>query len=341
MMEARASIVRRIRAFFDRQGYLEVETPLLAPDLIPESCLEVFKTDRIAASQNMPARALYLVPSPEIWMKKIIADTRRDIYQIAKSFRNGEPESRRHSAEFTMLEFYTMNSNYKDSFDITQALFDFLLDEPLLPRFQERAALRALRPPFAVLTMDEAFLRFAGFSLTRALAEGRLFEQARQLGLEPPPGSSDELLFNLIFIHCVEERLCGLGPAALFDYPAAVPCLARVKNAQAPSTARTVERWELYIDGLEIANCYTEETDPLAVRAYFEEEGARKSAEARVPHEIDAEYWRTFLPRAEADGGAARPFPRCSGVALGVDRLIMALCGRSNIETTLNFPPRA
>jgi lysyl-tRNA synthetase class 2 len=332
MMEARAAIIRRIRAFFDSRGYLEVETPLLAPDLIPETCLEVFKTELLSASQNAPPRARYLVPSPEIWMKKIIARTRRNIYQIAKSFRNDEPESPRHNAEFTMLEYYTMDAGYRESFDLTQALFDALLDEPLLTRFQERAALCALRPPFTVLTMDEAFCRFAGFSLERALSEGRLFERACALGLAPPPESSDEVLFNLIFIHKVEERLRGARPIALFDYPAAVPCLAR-----GGQTAGTVERWELYINGLEIANCYSEETDPAIVRFYFEEEGARKRACARVPHAIDGAYWRTFLPQAAAEDGAARPFPRFSGVALGVDRLIMALSGRSDIEAVLSF----
>ena len=336
MMEARAAVVRRIRAFFDRREYLEVETPLLAPALIPETCLEVFKTELLSSSERSAGRELYLVPSPEIWMKKIIARERRDIYQIGKSFRNGEPESPQHNAEFTMLEYYTMDAGYRESFALTEALFAELLDQPLLARFQERTALDALRPPFTVLTMDEAFRRFAGFSLVEALAARRLFDHARALGLSPPPESSDALLFNLIFIDRVEPRLRGEGPVALFDYPAAVPTLARVKNAEAAAAARTVERWELYINGLEIANCYSEETDPQAVRAYFEEEGAQKKDSARVPHKIDADYWRLFLAREDA-AGTLRPFPRCSGVALGVDRLVMALTGRADIEAVISF----
>jgi lysyl-tRNA synthetase class 2 len=112
------------------------------------------------------------------------------------------------------------------------------------------------------------------------------------------------------------------------DYPAFVPCLAK----KSPD-GKTAERWELYWRGVELANCYSEETDPREVRRYFEAEGEIKNRESLVPHAVDPDYWKIFLPQ---EGGAA--FPACSGVALGLDRLIMVLTGRSAIDGVLPFP---
>jgi lysyl-tRNA synthetase class 2 len=263
MLRERSRIIRRVRAFFDEKNYLELDTPLLAPDLIPESCLEVFQTSRMmpGSANNGGGRPYWLVPSPEIWMKRIIARHRVSVYQICKCFRNGESSGHLHSPEFTMLEYYTMDAD------------------------------------------------------------------ARRLGLDPPPGLAVPALYDLIFIHAVEPRLKGEKTVALTDYPAFTPCLAR----QRPG-GKTVERWELYGNGIELANCYSEETDPEKVRRFFESEAAAKERSALVRHRVDSAYWKHFLP----DRG--QPFPRCSGVALGLDRLIMALTGRSRIDGVLPFP---
>ena len=132
-------------------------------------------------------------------------------------------------------------------------------------------------------------------------------------------------LYDLIFIHAVEPRLKQERPVALLDYPAFVPCLAR-RSAD----GKTVERWELYWKGVELANCFTEETDAEQVRHFFESEAAAKEQQALVRHRTDHDYWKLFRDNP--------PFPPCSGVALGLDRLIMALCGRSSIDSVLPFP---
>ncbi|QQO10892.1 amino acid--tRNA ligase-related protein [Breznakiella homolactica] len=327
LLRYRAEIIRKTRAFFDQKNYLETDTPVLAPDLIPESCLEVFGTSYIPpeGSSARKPRPYWLVPSPEIWMKRLIADHRQSIYQIGKCFRNGESTGRLHSPEFTMLEYYTMDADYRDSLAITEELFSRLLPED---------APEDLRPPFLRISMEEAFSRWAGFSLYDAAAEGprAMEDEARKLGLDPPPGMGLEALYNLIFVHAVEPALPGDRPAALTDYPAFVPCLAR--RAQ---DGKTMERWELYVRGIELANCYSEETDPGTVREFFTAEGAEKNKSAMVPHGIDSDYWKTFLPR-KGPGGAELPYPRCSGVALGMDRLIMALAGRKTIDSVLPFP---
>jgi lysyl-tRNA synthetase class 2 len=328
LLRRRARVFREIRNFFDSRDYLEVDTPLLAPDLIPESCLEVFETKRIVpAGPELRSRPYWLIPSPEIWMKKLIAKDRRNIYQICKCFRNSESSGFLHSPEFTMLEYYTMDAGYLDSLSITEELFASL--EGIF-RGETAACGMAGEPriPFLRITVEDAFERWAGFNLFAAAEEGGLEKEARRLGLDPPPGLGAAALYDLIFIHAVEPSLPRDRPTALTDYPAFVPCLARKGR-----DGRTVERWELYVRGVELANCYSEETEAEKVRAYFEAEGKIKNGTSLVPHLIDGDYWKIFLP-----GPRNLRFPACSGVALGLDRLIMALSGRPTINGTLPFP---
>jgi lysyl-tRNA synthetase class 2 len=312
-LRERAEIIRKLRVFFDRRGYLETETPLLSADLIPESCLEVFQTRRVLPGRG-GRRPYWLTPSPEIWMKKLIARHGVNMYQICKCFRNGESSGGRHSPEFTMLEYYTMHADYMDSLRLTEELFSFL---------------REPAPVFERLTVEEAFARWAGFDLYRAAAqEGGLEREARRLGLEPMAGLGLPELYDLIFVHAVEPNLPPDHPVFLTDYPAFVPCLAK----KGPG-GNTSERWELYAAGLELANCYTEEIQGEEVRRFFEREEAAKERKALVRHRVDGDYWKIFLP---SPGGSS--FPPCSGVALGVDRLVMYLTGRSGIDGVLAFP---
>jgi lysyl-tRNA synthetase class 2 len=308
MLRQRAAIIRRIRSFFDR-NYLELDTPLLSPDLIPESCLEVFETGRIVPGGGR--RAMYLVPSPEIWMKKIIARHRINVYQICKCFRNGESSGRLHNPEFTMLEYYTMDADYMDSLALTEELFSFLVPDSRPVQFKR-------------ITVADAFGRWAGFDLFAAAEKtGGLEAEARRLGLDPMPGLDIPALYDLIFICAVEPALREEGLVALLDYPAFVPCLAKKQG-------KTVERWELYAGGIELANCFSEETDPDCVRLFFESEAAAKEKSALVRHAVDHNYWKIF------QGSDGRGFPRCSGVAMGVDRLIMYLCGKSTIDAVIS-----
>ena len=117
LFEQRAKIIRHIRSFFYEKNYLELDTPLLSPDLIPESCLEVFET--LASHPNGSKSPLWLIPSPEIWMKKFITRNPVNVFQICKCFRNGESSGFMHNREFTMLEYYTMNTGYMDSLALT------------------------------------------------------------------------------------------------------------------------------------------------------------------------------------------------------------------------------
>jgi len=308
--------VREIRAFFSARGHVEVETPCLCPFLIPEPAIEVFRTEfHPAAGGSVEA---YLAPSPELWMKRLLAAGSGSIFQLARSFRDGDFGGPLHNPEFRLLEWYTVGASYLDQVAATEELVARLLsaDPPV-------TAADHLRPPFRLMSMQEAFGGLAGTDLAACTDTTAMIETARSLGCDARDDWTWEQAFHGAFLAKVEPGLPRDRPLVLADWPAAVPTTARRK----PGTP-WAERWELYLDGVEVANCYTEETDPAAVARFLREEALRKRRTARVVPRPDEGYGRLFA------GG----FPACSGVALGVDRLEMAVRGERSLEGVINFP---
>jgi lysyl-tRNA synthetase class 2 len=314
-LRRRSEYLSGIRAFLTARGYLEVETPILSPALIPESAIEVFKTR--FESPYREGRDMYLIPSPEIWMKRLIAEGSGSIFQLTKAFRNAESIGRIHNPEFSILEWYTLGADYIDNIAVTEALFEDLL----AGGGESDPGRERLRPPFRRMTMEEAFREYAGFSLDSCGIED-LHRHGRDLGIRTEKGDSWETAFNRIFVDRVEPSLPSDRPLVLLDYPSEVRCLAK----RIPGTTRR-ERWELYVDGIETANCFTEETDPGEVENYFQAEGELKKG-MLVPHPPDENFFRLYRGS----------FPPCSGVALGIDRLLMAFFGLSHIGGVILFP---
>jgi len=312
ILKKRAEIVKTIRDFFTGKGYLEVETPVLSRTLIPESNIEVFKTHFIPVES--PPEPLYLIPSPEIWMKKLLGMGSGNIFQITKSFRNVESTGKYHNPEFTILEWYTVDADYMYSIETTENLIDAL---------SSHSNVDGLKVPFRRMSVEEAFFEFTGIDLASSNDLQRLREQSKKLGLEYKPGDTWEQIFNRIFLLKVEPELPTDRPLVLYNYPSDIACLAK----DIPETP-WCERWELYIKGIETANCFTEEVNKEKVKEFFQLEKARKEETACIKHPVDETFPDIF------DGG----FPLCSGVALGVDRLVMALTGASSIEEVLAFP---
>jgi lysyl-tRNA synthetase class 2 len=306
---------REIRAFFAARDHVEVDTPCLSPFLIPEPAIEVFRTAFLPAAGG--SVELYLAPSPELWMKRLLADGSGSIFQIARSFRNGDLGGPLHNPEFRLLEWYTIGASYLDQVAATEELTTRLLsvDPPETP-------VERLRPPFRVMTMEQAFQDFAGMDLAACTETGAMIEAARSRGADARDGWTWEQAFHGVFLAAVEPGLPRDRPLVLSDWPAQVPTTARRR----PGTP-WAERWELYLDGIEVANCYTEETDPVEVDRFLRGEALRKRT-ARVVPRVDEGYGRLFA------GG----FPACSGVALGVDRLEMVFRGARSLEGVINFP---
>jgi lysyl-tRNA synthetase class 2 len=302
LLRRRSEVLHLIRLFFRRLGYLEVDTPLLAPALIPESSLEVFRTSGTGGQE------LYLIPSPELWMKRLLSEGSGSLFQLCRCFRNHEPESPLHAREFTMLEWYAVGADYLESWEILERLLAFLLERMGLgPTLRFRGRRLDCTPPFRRLSMRDAFRRQLGWKLEDLAALPDLARRAR--ALEVPVADDDTWadVFHKVFLSFVEPALPVDRPLLLFDYPAGVPTLARRRGFWA-------ERWELYLGGIEVANCYSEATDPATIEEFFRGQSEAKRA-AREPHRVDWEL------AAALQAG----LPPCSGAALGVDRLLLAL----------------
>ncbi len=328
LLRRRSQIITAIRNFFTEAGYLDADVPLMAPSVIPEGPIELFKTEY--RNPYGVSKDMYLLPSPEYYLKQLIADGFGDIFNISKSFRNSEQIGRIHNPEFSMLEYYTMEADAEDSIRITEKLFSRLLDfvQEQWPETGKQS--EWLRPPFNRISMTEAFKKHAAFDISdfctdrmsEAEEKAAMIKAADGLGLSCSASDTWEELFNLIFVHSVEPNLDSERPLVLYDYPSGIPTLA--KPSRVPGR---LQRWELYAGGVELANCYSEETDYERAVDFFRKENGEKEA-ALVSLKADETWCEIFK----------KGFPDCSGVALGIDRLIMLILNSSSLEGVILFP---
>ncbi|HEY6000741.1 MAG TPA: amino acid--tRNA ligase-related protein [bacterium] len=291
-LRLRDFVVRRLRGWFQERGFIEVETPqrVVCPGIDAH-------VDAIPAGSGR-----HLATSPELEMKKLLAAGCTRIVQVARAFRAGE-RGERHAPEFTLLEWYAGGEDYHDLMATTEELVAVaaaaLEDEGVPTR------LGSWPRPFARLTVDEAYGRWARWRPSRAFDEERFFED---------------------FVEKVEPRLAELGAVFLTDWPAPAGALAR-RKADDPAVC---ERVELLLDGLEICNGFSELTDAREQEERFARDNAERARRGKEPYPVD----RAFLD-ALASG-----VPPCAGNALGVDRLLMALTGSSRLaDVTLLAGP--
>ena len=312
---ARQVLLRTIRARLEVVGYQEVETPLLVPAPGMEPHIRAFEVPIVPETDLGRARTLYLHTSPEYAMKRLLSDGSGPIFQICKVFRNGEV-SPTHNPEFTMLELYRPHADYRAIMDDLESVLAAAAD----------ALSRAnpfRRRPYERVTVREALRRETGIDLREAHDAPTLADAAHRVGVRTEPGDGFDDVFFRLFLERVEPRLGRDRPTFLIDYPASMAALARL-SPQDPSVA---ERFELYAQGLELANGFSELTDPLEQRRRLEEERELRRARGRPAYPLD----ETFL---EAVGR----MPPSGGVALGLDRVLMLLLGAERIEDVLLFP---
>ena len=298
----RARALKTIRAFFEARGFLEVETPLLVPSPGLDLHLDAFEANAVDLA-GAPALARYLITSPEYQMKRLLADGHERIFQIAKCFRRGELGAR-HSPEFTMLEWYRAHAGVGDVMADTEQLVAAVTGACVTvdgARFDAS-------PPFARLTVCEAYQRFAGMSRAETL----------------DAAAHDEDRFFKVLVDAVEPAIARL-PHALFltEYPSTQASLARKK----PGDPAVAERFELYLAGVELCNGFGELVDPVEQRARLEHDQAERRRRGLAAYPIDAK----FLDALE------RGMPESGGNALGVDRLIALACGTTEIADVMAF----
>lgn len=306
----RSELYMNIRKFFIEKDYLEVFTPTLAPALIPEPTIKIFGTEfRNEFTGNLP---LYMIPSPEVFMKKLLAAGSPSIFQISQCFRNSEQLGDIHNPEFTMLEYYTLGFDEMDSIRLTIEMLEKIkVSEP-----------EWLSKEPLIITMDEAMKEYAGVDMEKAEDIMYLRTEAERLGLDPPENESWDDTFNRIFLTYTEPSLPADRQVYLTAYPAGIRCLAK-------QDGRTRKRWEMYINGMEVANCYAEETDRAETEDYFMKEEAILAEERKTTGDV--------IPPADPDFPSIT-MPESSGVAIGLDRLLAAYLGLKTIEPLLLFP---
>ena len=308
VLRARAELLSRIRAFFRDAGVLEVETPLASAAANTDPMLDSLAT-RYTGPGAPAGRRLYLQTSPEFAMKRLLAAGSGPIYQICKAFRDGE-RGRLHNPEFSILEWYRPGYDHQRLMDEVEALIS-----PLL----------GVTEPFQRLSYSELFQRQLGLDLLAADA-ARLRACAQERG---GPGLAAleldaDAWLDLLLSEFIEPQLGRDRPCFVYDYPASKAALARVRPGPPPLASR----FELYAEGRELANGFHELSDASEQQRRFEAELQRRRAAGRplVPMDLN-------LLAALQQG-----LPDCSGVALGLDRLLMLRQELTHIDQALAFP---
>lgn len=306
-LRTRARILEGIRAFFAPRGVLEVEVPVLGRGGVADATLEPLAT-RAEGLPGGPAE-LYLLTSPEVFMKRLLAAGSGPIYTLTRAFRAGEVGAR-HNLEFTILEWYRPGWSVEELRDEVAALLAHLL--PALP-------------PAVPRDFGEAFREAVGldpFTATAPALRARL--EAR--GVSLPPGMPDDdpaPWIDLALGELVEPMLAAGPPTFLCDWPPGRAALARVRPGDPP----VEERFELYAGGLELANGFAELTDAAEQRRRFEAVNAARVAAGRPALALDERF-------LEALGA----MPDAAGVAVGVDRLAMLAAGTEDLAEVTAFP---
>ena len=308
IIKARAELLARIRTFFSQTGVMEVETPACSHFGVTDPAIESFTT-RYLGPGAAQGEVLYLHSSPEFPMKRLLAAGSGPIYQICRVFRGGELGAR-HNPEFTLLEWYRPGFDHLDLMDEVAELVNSLLPERLEV---ER------------LTYGEAFLQClaidphsAGLDELRHCAIENGIAGAEGLALEQLDGWLD-----LLLSHIIEPRLGNGRLTFLHDYPASQAALSRIRAGD-PAVA---ERFELYLNGMEIANGFHELTDAAEQQKRFEQDNAMRVSRGLTTISMDAHLLRAL------EAG----LPDCAGVALGIDRLLMYLTRTKDIREVLAF----
>jgi lysyl-tRNA synthetase, class II len=325
----RAHIVRELRRFFNARGYIEVETPMMQP-IAGGAAARPFVTHHNALDLD-----LYLRIAPELFLKRLVVGGLDRVYEINRNFRN-EGISTSHNPEFTMLEFYEAYSDYRDLMKLSEELFASLATEVTGSTFVKYGEHEIDFSKFQRLSMREAVCRYwptraappptvaelAAPGGPRASA-GRYNSWAQSAGREPLLGLAsmkDGEITGLLFETVAEHQL--IQPTILYDFPTDISPLSKCRKDD-PSL---VERFEIYVAGMELGNAFSELNDPIEQERRFREQVENGGEEA--PREVDMDYIRAL----------AHGMPPTAGEGIGIDRLTMLFTDSHSIREVILFP---
>lgn len=295
-----------VHNFFKKKGFLKTDVPVLSPALIPESYLEIFETKFNFFNKN---KKLYLTPSPELFLKRLLVAGIGNCYYLGKAFRNSEPNSSWHLPEFTMLEFYQIGINYLDFADLVLEL---------LRSINNKIKNRKIKfDKWEKYTVAEAFENFVQISKEELFDEKLFLNKAKQKGYDIK-NSSYEDLFSQIIANEIEQKLGKNGRATLlYDYPRQVASLAKMSK-----NGKTAERCEFYINGLEIGGFCTEVNDYREQKKRFKKEFKTRKVNKLINHSIDKGFIKALK----------YGLPDCTGAGIGFERLVMIFADVESIN---------
>ncbi len=309
ILRLRADLLRRAREFFRERGFLEVETPVLSADVVVDRHLDPIPVI-LPDDPRQPAhgRTLWLQTSPEFGMKRLLAAGATAIYQITRAVRAGETGPL-HNPEFTMIEWYRVGDGMVEGMTLLSDFADSLLK----------------RGPAEWISYRDAFARHVGIDPHSAsIADLRTAAKRNQIVAPDSLDDDRDGWLDLLLVECVQPNLGRTRPTILFDYPASQAALAIVRDESPP----VAERFELFVDGIELANGYHELLDADVLRSRFAAANRQRTADGKPPLPEESR----LLAAMEAG------LPPCTGVALGFDRLVMIAAGAHMLAEVMAFP---
>lgn len=314
----RSKIITTIRRFFDDRGWLEVETPVLQP-IYGGAYARPFVTHHNALDVDF-----FLRIADELYLKRlIVGGVAEGVYEISKDFRN-EGMDKNHSPEFTMAELYVAYKDYNWMMDMVEEMFATVAREVTgggMQATQNNGTVIDFTPPYRRLTMYDAIKEFTGVDVSE-MDEAGLRETAKKLGIHVEPGAGSGKIIDEIFSEKVEGNL--IQPTFITDYPLSMSPLAKMHKTK----PGLVERFELMVNGQELANAFSELNDPIDQRNRFEEQGRLRTRGDEEAMVLDEDFLRSL----------ETGMPPTAGLGFGIDRLTMIMTGEESIRDVVLFP---
>ena len=320
-------VEKAVNEFMETNNYLKVDLPVLSPALIPESYLEVFETEFKYFNNK---QKLYLTPSPELFLKRLLVAGIGNCYYLGRSFRNSEPNSDWHSPEFMMLEFYKVGVNYLQMADEILKMLKYVDNKLKSPASAKasHSAFQATRDKsegkqklkfnkWEKFSVAQAFSKFAGVKKEELFDEKLFIKKAKEKGYKINNASYEDL-FSQILASEIEPKLGRNGyPTLLYDYPRQLASLAKLSKDE-----KTAERCEFYINGLEVGGFCTELNNYKEQMRRFSQESGKRKKNKLINHTIDKGFIKALK----------YGLPFCTGAGIGFERLVMIFANMTSID---------
>jgi len=312
----RSRLIAEMRRFFELRGFLEVETPMMQP-MAGGAIARPFVTHHNALDIN-----LYLRIAPELYLKRLVVGGFDRVFEINRNFRN-EGISTQHNPEFTMLEFYQAYADYQDLMALTEEMLASLAkeiagDQQVMYQGQQIS----FAPPWPRLTLEESLVALAGLDAEALKTDEGIRKTAERFGVHILPDWGRGKVLAELFDTLVEPKL--IQPTFIVDFPTELSPLAKAK----PDEPTTVQRFELFVGGMEIANAYTELNDPREQRRRFLDQLRQRDLGDLEAHGLDEDFLRAL----------EYGMPPTAGEGIGIDRLAMLLTDSPSIRDVILFP---